>query len=179
MFRLRSEKVLFVVTVFFFILAWVLKGWIFVTLTAIVSLLGLSVTVISLMVEIRLSRGRIKLLTFCSLCKKILPIIPENQAPEYGPAPDFVEIPRDDMLKFEKEHEQHIRYLLEVIFGPWRRGPIGDPMTPGYLVARHKRNLFFVKRHRKSIMEPMSYELVEKGLPDFSWRWRFARLAFK
>jgi hypothetical protein len=116
----------------------------------------------------------------CGDCNELILVTSTNQAPEYSGVPDFEEIPKDDMREFVIKHSSHGIKYLDVIFGPWHKGPIGDPMTPSYLIARHKRKLFFIKRHRKSIMESRIYELVaKKGLRDFGWRWRIARLAFQ
>jgi hypothetical protein len=175
MLSLRSEKVLIALTVIFFVLTWIFKGWILFGLTVLCCFLGFCITIVSIYLDRRI-KGSI---AFCPFCKKLLLFTSANLAPEYGPGPGHAEIQKNDMLDFVKEHSMHQIDYLEVIFGPWHKGPIGDPMTPSFFVARFKRKLFFIKRSRQSIMEPMSYELLEKGLPAFNWRWRFARLAFK
>lgn len=175
MLRLRSEKILFSLAVIFLALAYISRGWIFIGLAILCWSFGFAVFGISVSVE-RRPRGIISL---CEDCDQLLLITPTNQAPEYSGASDYAEIPKDNMRDFVRRHASHEIKCLDVIFGPWHKGPIDDPMTPSYLVARHKGKLFFIKRHRKSIMEPMGYELIEKGLYDFAWRWRFTRLVFK
>jgi len=178
MFRLRSEKVLLALAVFFFILAAVFSSWTFVWLTGIIAVLAIAVTIFSFVVELRQKQGAIKIIAFCSLCRKLLPLTTTNQAPEYSLGPDYDQITKDDMAEFVKKHSFHQIKYLEVIFGPWRKSPIADPMKTSYIGARFGRKLFFIKRSRQTIMEPLKYELMEK-LPDFGWREKIIRLALQ
>lgn len=147
----KNEKFLWVLTVFFLILALVFKSSILGWLAAITFFFA----VIIAGFLFRVATKETKLIAFCPRCNEL------------------------SSSNFKLRHLGHTTKYLEIIFGPWRRGPIEDPMIPSYIVARHNGKIFFIKRSKENVDDPMSYEFVEDEPHDFRWRWRLIRLILR
>jgi len=122
----------------------------------------------------------IKKLALCPKCRSLVLIPSASQIPRYNPPQCGEESFIDDVREFEKKHSKHRIKHLEVIFGLWRKkkeNPM-DPMGTTYLVGLHESTIFFIKRSRKSIEDPMTYEILKEVPPEFKWRWLLIRLLF-
>ncbi len=123
-------------------------------------------------------KSGIKEVALCTKCHKLALVPSINQIPRYNP-PQCVEEPfTDDLQEFKREHSGHKIKYLEVIFGLWQKGKVEDPMAPTYLVALHEGIVFFIKRFREKIEEPMRYSLLKGVPPGFKLRGWLVRLLF-
>jgi hypothetical protein len=106
-----------------------------------------------------------KKLLRCADCNVIYEITPFDQCPEYavsGDAGEYHEIRKNDLADFERSHRGHRQEHLSVVEGSqYSEGAYFDPLRVTYLEVTNGKEVFLVKRWRKTIAEAMRYELVE------------------
>jgi hypothetical protein len=99
----------------------------------------------------------------CHHCDAIHHVTPFDKAPVYALVSGQVETSSaDDWRAFMEGHAHHklepLRATGEKYFGT--RNPM-DPMGVGYLEVTNGQEKFLLRRSRKSIAEPLAYELVK------------------
>jgi hypothetical protein len=106
----------------------------------------------------------------CCVCDAVHHVSPFDKAPTYVLVGGAVEAQTtDDWRLFMAQHAGH---RLEPLQASGKRllpegSPI-DPMGVGYIEVTNGQDRYVVRRARKSIQEPMSYELVRGRLANVS-----------
>jgi hypothetical protein len=104
----------------------------------------------------------------CCVCDAIHHVSTFDKAPIYVFVRDEVEAQAtDDWRLFMAQHAGHrlepLKTSGEKIFS---RGSPSDPMSVVYFEVTNGRDRYVVRRARKSIQEPMSYQLIRGRLAD-------------
>lgn len=104
----------------------------------------------------------------CCVCDAIHHVSPFDKAPAFVFVGDEVESrATDDWRLFMTQHAGHwlepLRTSGEKLFPG---GSPLDPMTVGYIEVTNGQDRYVLRRARKSIQEPMSYELIRGRLTE-------------
>src|SRR5919106_3853556 len=104
----------------------------------------------------------------CRNCEAIHHISPFDKAPIYAVLSDgIVETAADDWRQFMQQHANHKLEPLESTGEQhFTHGSPADPMGMGYIEVTNGRDCFLLRRSRKSITEPLTYELIEGKIVD-------------
>ena len=89
---------------------------------------------------------------------------PFDQCPEYHYAEttgEYYAREQDDELDFSRKHRGHRTEELTMLDNPmYSEGPYFDPQRILYFEATNGRETFLIKRWRKSVLEPIRYDVV-------------------
>jgi hypothetical protein len=102
----------------------------------------------------------------CITCDEIFMNTPFDQSPEYesviGGSPEsYRTVERDDFQAFLKHHQNHQTESLEVLKDSFVSDkPYSEPTKVSYFKATNGRERFVVKKFRKRIDEPLTYQLI-------------------
>lgn len=102
----------------------------------------------------------------CIPCNEIFLKTPYDQWPEYeyAPAPfaESLQRPeRDDYKDFLKQHQSHPLEELEILKDSFvSEKPYSEPIKVSYFKATNGKEQFVVKKMRKKIDEPLTYQLI-------------------
>jgi hypothetical protein len=90
-----------------------------------------------------------------------------DRAPQYNFDGELDEIPADDWRAFMKEHEGHRLEPLEALGEKYFcQGSMFDPMGVAYIEVSNGRDHLLLRQWRKSIAEPLSFEITRGRLID-------------
>jgi len=102
----------------------------------------------------------------CITCDEIFTKTPYDQWPEYEyvsvnrPEPSRT-IEKDDFQDFLKHHRNHPMEDLKVLEGSFvSEKPYSEPTKVSYFKATNGKEMFVIKKFRKRIDEPLSYQLI-------------------
>ena len=106
----------------------------------------------------------------CCVCDAVHHVSPFDKAPTYTLEGETVEAQAtDDWRLFMAQHAGHrlepLRASGEKLFPGGRSG---DPMGVGYIEVTNGQDRYVLRRARKSIQEPMNYELIRGRLSSIS-----------
>lgn len=108
----------------------------------------------------------------CCVCDAIHHVSPFDKAPVYDCSGNQLEErPTDDWRAFMEKHAGHRLEPLKAsgeTFFPY--GLPRDPMSVAYVEVTNGHDRYLVRRGRKSIQEPMSYELISGRLAEVGIR---------
>jgi len=102
----------------------------------------------------------------CITCNEIFARTPYDQRPEYeSVSGNFSEpyrmIEKDDFQDFLKRHRNHSMEDLEILRDSFiSEKPYSEPTKVSYFKATNGKERFVIKRFRKRIDEPLSYQLI-------------------
>ena len=108
----------------------------------------------------------------CIDCNAIHAITPFDQAPEYssparteqcqsGCAIEYDAIDKDDYAAFVHKHSGHSTEQLSIIENSlYSEGPYFDPSRVLYFETTNGTETFLIKRWRRSVADPVRYEMV-------------------
>ena len=105
---------------------------------------------------------------WCRNCDAVHHVTSFDKAPLYGYSAEKLEqTPADDWQAFMKQHEGHriepLRALGEKYF---MNGSLSDPMSVAYIEVTNGEDRLLLRQTRKSIYEPLSFELTAGRLID-------------
>lgn len=112
----------------------------------------------------------------CIDCNALYVVTPFDQIPEYvrdemvkdmqGESfPEYRAIDKNDNSAFSHDHRGHSLETLSVVENSYySEGPYFDPHRILYFEATNGKDTFLIKRWRKSISEPVRYEVVPAKL---------------
>jgi hypothetical protein len=105
---------------------------------------------------------------WCRNCDAVHHVTSFDKAPLYSySAGELEQIPSDDWHEFMKEHEGHrlepLRALGEKYF---MNGSSSDPMSVAYVEVTNGQDRLLLRQTRKSIYEPLNFELTAGRLID-------------
>ena len=100
---------------------------------------------------------------WCRNCSAIHHVTPFDRAPVYAVLSDAVEeTATDDWRAFMQQHANHKLEPLEATGEKYfANGSALDPMSVGYIEVTNGHDRFLLRRSRKSIEEPLAYELMK------------------
>jgi len=107
----------------------------------------------------------------CKNCDEIFMKTPFDQYPEYEvdsgrSRENFRSIQRDDFQDFLIHHHGHQLENLKIIEDSWvSEKPYSEPIKISFFKATNGKDKFVIKKFRKSIDEPLKYQLI---LGDYS-----------
>ena len=106
----------------------------------------------------------------CCVCDAVHHVSPFDKAPTYVLVGDAVEAQAtDDWRLFMAEHAGHRLEPLQASgVKLFPEGSSMDPMSVGYIEVTNGQDRYVVRRARKSIQEPVSYELIHARLANVS-----------
>lgn len=102
----------------------------------------------------------------CITCNEIFARTPYDQWPEYEYVPvsapePYRTIEKDDFQGFLKRHRNHSMEDLEILRDSFvSEKPYSEPTKVSYFKATNGKERFVIKRFRKRIDEPLSYQLI-------------------
>ena len=102
----------------------------------------------------------------CIPCNEIFVRTPYDQWPEYeyvsGSAPEpYRTIEKEDFQDFLKHHRNHPMEDLEILKDSFvSEKPYSEPTKVSYFKATNGKERFVIKRFRKRIDEPLTYQLI-------------------
>jgi hypothetical protein len=99
----------------------------------------------------------------CRICNAIHHVTPFDRAPVYSHLPGELEVnSADDWREFMLQHAHHKLEPLHT-YGTkyFAAGNAVDPMGVGYIEVTNGQEKFLLRRSRKSIAEPLAYELMK------------------
>jgi hypothetical protein len=104
----------------------------------------------------------------CCVCDAIHPVSSFDKAPTFVFIGDELEVQAtDDWRSFMAQHDGHrlepLKANGEKLFPG---GSPLDPMSVGYIDVTNGQDRYVLRRRRKSIQDPMSYELIRGRLTD-------------
>lgn len=104
----------------------------------------------------------------CRHCDAIHPITPFDKSPIYTLKPGGVEETQtDDWRQFMQQHANHKLEPLKATGEKYfTSGSVLDPMSVAYVEVTDGHDQFLLRRSRKSIEEPLKYELVQARIVD-------------
>ena len=104
---------------------------------------------------------------YCCGCNEVHRITPFDKAPFYDlQGSSMRESPMDDLREFVEQHSGHaIEELARVAEDWFESGNAVDPMAESYLLVANERYLFLLQRSRRSIVEPVVYQVMPGRLP--------------
>jgi hypothetical protein len=104
----------------------------------------------------------------CRNCDAIHHISPFDKAPVYTVLSDGIEeTSTDDWREFMQRHANHKLEPLESTGEQhFTHGSPANPMGVGYIEVTNGYDHFLLRRSRKSITEPLTYELIEGTIVD-------------
>ena len=105
-------------------------------------------------------------LIYCVQCNAVALFSSLDRAPEYvHDQGNWMVIDRDDQDAFIKEHRGHHLEELQPVPGSFVSSQkYIEPVKTAYFEATSGKKRFVVKKFRKSISDPMSYEIVRGSL---------------
>lgn len=108
---------------------------------------------------------------WCRRCDAVHHVTSCDRAPRYNyneyTDSELDEIPADDWRAFMKEHEGHRLEPLEASGEKYFcQGPMSDPMGVAYIEVTNGRDHLLLRQSRKSIAEPLRFELTRDRLID-------------
>ena len=103
---------------------------------------------------------------YCCGCNEVHKVTPFDQAPTYDLQGSSVrEIPTDDRRRFMERHASHaIEELLSVAENWLKPQSAIDPMAESYVFVANERYFFLLHRSRRSIAEPIVYQVMPRQL---------------
>ena len=102
----------------------------------------------------------------CITCNEIFARTPYDQWPEYEYVPisssePYRTIEKEDFQDFLKHHRNHSMEDLEILMDSFvSEKPYSEPTKVSYFKATNGKERFVIKRFRKRIDEPLSYQLI-------------------
>lgn len=102
----------------------------------------------------------------CITCNEIFARTPYDQWPEYEYVPisssePYRTIEKEDFQDFLKHHRNHSMEDLEILRDSFvSEKPYSEPTKVSYFKATNGKERFVIKRFRKRIDEPLSYQLI-------------------
>lgn len=102
----------------------------------------------------------------CITCDAVFAKTLFDQCPEYEsmsetPSDPFREVEKDDFKDFMKEHRGHPVEPLQILEESMVSDqPYAEPMKVSYFKATNGKEHFVIKRFRRRIEEPFSYQLI-------------------
>lgn len=100
----------------------------------------------------------------CIDCNAVYESTPFDQCPEYHYAEttgEYYTREQDDELDFSRKHRGHRTEELTMLDNPmYSEGPYFDPQRILYFEATNGRETFLIKRWKKSVLEPIRYDVV-------------------
>lgn len=103
----------------------------------------------------------------CITCNELFVRTPFDQCPEYEslsnePTEPYRTIEKDDFQDFLNHHPNHSMEQLEVIEDSLvSEKPYSEPTKVSYFKATNGKENFVIKRFRRRIDEPLTYQLIE------------------
>lgn len=91
----------------------------------------------------------------CLTCGAVTRLTPYDRIPVYGPDGQH---PVDDRAAFRAAHRGHRMQVLRLVASD-SLGPLWDPMSPRRWEVTDGREHFVIEGRRRSVGEPLSYEL--------------------
>jgi hypothetical protein len=105
---------------------------------------------------------------WCRNCDAVHHVTSFDKAPLYGySAGELEQMPADDWQAFTKQHEGHRLEPLRA-FGEkyFMNGSLSDPMSVAYIEVTNGQDRLLLRQTRKSIYEPLTFELTAGRLID-------------
>jgi len=100
----------------------------------------------------------------CIDCNAVYETTPFDQCPEYHYAEstgEYCAREQNDELDFSRRHREHRIEKLVISDSPmYSEGPYFDPQRIVYFEATNGRETFLIKRWRKSVQDPVRYDVV-------------------
>jgi len=102
----------------------------------------------------------------CITCNEIFARTPYDQWPEYEYVPisssePYRTIEKEDFQDFLKHHRNHSMEDLEILMDSFvSEKPYSEPTKVSYFKATNGKERFVIKKFRKRIDEPLSYQLI-------------------
>jgi len=102
----------------------------------------------------------------CITCNEIFARTPYDQWPEYEYVPisssePYRTIKKEDFQDFLKHHRNHSMEDLEILMDSFvSEKPYSEPTKVSYFKATNGKERFVIKKFRKRIDEPLSYQLI-------------------
>ena len=106
---------------------------------------------------------------WCRKCDAVHHVTSYDKAPRFSSNIDgeLDEMPADDWRAFMKEHEGHRLEPLEALGEKYFcQASMSDPMGVAYIEVSNGRDHLLLRRSRKSIAEPLRFELTPDRLID-------------
>lgn len=105
---------------------------------------------------------------WCRNCDAVHHVTSFDKAPLYDYISGELEVmPADDWRTFMKQHEGHrIQPLRAVGEKYFCKGTVSDPMGVAYVEVTNGQERLLLRRTRKSIAEPLSFELTAGRMID-------------
>ncbi len=103
----------------------------------------------------------------CITCNELFLKTPFDRSPEYeslagGSTEPYPKTERDDFEEFLSHHPNHSMEQLKIIEDSFvSEKPYCEPTKVSYFKATNGKENFVIKRFRKRIDEPLSYQLIE------------------
>jgi len=102
----------------------------------------------------------------CIHCDEVFCRTPFDRDPEYAPQPSFPPVPspvieRDDFGDFLRNHDGHRLEELTIIQDSFvSEKDYVEPVKASYFKATNGRESFVIKKFRKAIADPLTYQLI-------------------
>ncbi len=103
---------------------------------------------------------------YCCGCNEVHKVTPFDKAPTYDLQGSSVrEIPTDDRRRFMERHAGHAIEELSSVAEDWLKPQSAiDPMAESYVFVANERYFFLLHRSRRSIAEPIVYQVMPRQL---------------
>jgi hypothetical protein len=103
---------------------------------------------------------------YCCGCNEVHKVTPFDKAPTYDLQGSSVrEIPTDDRRHFMERHASHAIEELSSVAENWLMPQSAiDPMAESYVFVANERYFFLLHRSRRSIAEPIAYQVMPRQL---------------
>ena len=103
---------------------------------------------------------------YCCGCNEVHKVTPFDKAPTYELQGSSVrEIPTDDRRRFMERHASHAIEELSSVAEDWLNPQSAiDPMAESYVFVANERYFFLLHRSRRSIAEPIVYQVMPRQL---------------
>ena len=106
-----------------------------------------------------------KTLIHCIDCNEVINMAEQDFTPYYTWHEDELEEHEaNDREVFEKAHKGHLTEYLTSLTAPISVQPYREPVKTSYFEATNGTKNFLIKRWRRSIDEPVAYEIIEGRL---------------
>lgn len=104
----------------------------------------------------------------CLQCNELFCPTQFDTYPSYSydqEAGEFIEIERDDLGEFKNNHSGHNIVKLHIIEGSFcSQYAYWDPIREDYFLASSGKEIYTIRRYRKSINKPFKYEIIDMEL---------------
>jgi hypothetical protein len=101
---------------------------------------------------------------YCCNCNQVHHVSPFDQAPIFErEGAEIQEIPADDRQRFTERHSGHVlQELFSIGEKQYPSSKVNDPMADSYLPVSNGRENLILRCFRRSITEPMMYEVLAR-----------------